>query len=168
MTKSILETIRERDQMYSEYIREISLRFGGKLSNALSVALFDKEEIKLNIDNINIVPQNINYAFLQISIVCPAKAEAEAPGIISFAIPFDILEHGTIEDITEYVIALKNDTEAKHKPVDDKTSDIDYVKKIVDRVTTKQEEISSYNKVSELDEVQLKLMETMKVKETKH
>lgn len=175
MTKSIRSMILERDQMYAEYVREISHHIGGKLSKSIGNVIFEGRDVNVVLEDINIILQNINYVSMVLLVTREADNSDDAQVIpsstISFAIPIDILEKGNKDDITEYLFALKNDQEARGQPVPVDDANIDYVQKILERVKRNEKEdamrVESMDEL-ELDEIQKALSKFTEVKATKH
>jgi len=179
MTKSLKDAIIERDQMYAEYVKDISLQFVERLSAAVSSVLFDGHEVSIIMEDIIIVPQNLNYLVI-VMLVSKGpekleKDEVRMGNTVSFAIPINILEKGTASDIIEYLNALKDDQNAKGQPIPADTSDIEYAQRIIDRVNTKEREEKQAKKEQglgeeriELDEIQKALIQFTQVTETKH
>jgi len=172
MTKSLRETLLERDQMYAEYLKDISLHIGGKLSKALSEVIFDNKIITIMVEDISVVTQNINYVYVVIVARLGNVDQqdiSQSGNSISFAIPLEILDNGDSNDITEYLKELKNHQESEGSPISP-DGGMEYVERIIDRVKKKAEGETIQEPITdhELDETQIALMKLTELKDTKH
>lgn len=179
MTKTLKDALAERDQMYAEYVKDISLLFVERLSVAVSRVLFDGHEVNIIMEDINVVAQNTNYIVLVLLVTKGPekleKNEVRMGNTITFAIPSVILEKGSADDIVEYLEALKEDPDGKGKPIPEDTSEVEYAQRIIDRLNQKEREEQQAREEQAvnqddvvLDDIQKQLIKFTKVTETKH
>jgi len=168
MTKSLKDVILERDRVYADSVRKISLLFVERLFSAIEVVLFNGHDVDMIMGDINIVPQNLNYVTLVMLVTINTNTQEQkktrVANTLAFPIPIDILEKGTVTDIIEYLEALKNDVEATSKPVPSEMKEVGVRQKIVDRVNYRDidgEEL-------QLDDIQKELIKFTQVTEIKH
>lgn len=175
MTKNLKDIIIERNEMQAEYAKEIFSRFGDTLTQAISNSLFNGVDIDLSLEDINIINQNDNYAFLVLLIVkepsLADSAELRAGSTLNFAIPLELLDKGTTEDISEYIALLK-ERQAAEEPIPINNDYDELVQKIIDKIKKNVQEEADEPPVDEisheLDNTQKELLKLLRVTKTQH